>query len=72
MQTANIGKLRELDAELREFASQLNDNQMTRIKAVSSKTRLSILYYAIVGNAMMLSKQNLELLEIFDQSFGGE
>ncbi len=72
MQTTNIDKLRELDAELREFAGQLNDCQMARIKEITSKTRLSILYYAIVGNAMMLSKQNLELLEIFDQSFGGE
>lgn len=72
MQTANIDKLRELDSELRDFADQLNDRQTARIKDVTSKTRLSILYYAIVGNAMMLSKQNLELLEIFDQSFGGE
>lgn len=72
MQTANIDKLRDLDAELREFADQLNDRQTARIKDVTSKTRLSILYYAIVGNAMMLSKQNLELLEIFEQSFGGE
>jgi phosphate/sulfate permease len=58
------------DARLRELATELNERQMARIKDSSSKTRLSILYYAIVGNAMMLSKQSLELLEIFDQSFG--
>lgn len=70
MQTSNIKRLRELDADLRAYAGELNDRQMPRIKDITSKTRLSILYYAIVGNAMMLSKQNLELLEIFDESFG--
>ena len=70
MQTSNIARLRELDADLRSYANELNDRQMPRIKDITSKTRLSILYYAIVGNAMMLSKQNLELLEIFEESFG--
>ncbi|WP_303721057.1 inorganic phosphate transporter [Malonomonas rubra] len=70
MQTSNIERLRELDADLRAYASELNDRQVPRIKEITSKTRLSILYYAIVGNAMMLSKQNLELLEIFEESFG--
>lgn len=69
-QTADLARLREKDAELRAFAAELNARQMARIHDNSSKTRLSILYYAIVGNAMMLSKQNLELLEIFDESFG--
>jgi len=70
MQTTNIEKLRELDTDLRNFANELNIRQLPRIKDITSKTRLSILYYAIVGNAMMLSKQNLELLEIFEESFG--
>ena len=70
MQTTNIEKLQDLDADLRAYASELNDRQVPRIKDNTSKTRLSILYYAIVGNAMMLSKQNLELLQIFDTSFG--
>jgi hypothetical protein len=48
----------------------LNARQVPRIADNTSKTRLSILYYGIVGNAMMLSKQNLELLEIFDLAFG--
>ncbi|PLX82264.1 MAG: phosphate:sodium symporter [Desulfuromonas sp.] len=70
MQTSNVERLRELDADLRAYANELNDRQVPRIKDITSKTRLSILYYAIVGNAMMLSKQNLELVEIFDESFG--
>jgi phosphate/sulfate permease len=69
-QITDLDRLREKDAELRAFAAELNARQIARIHNSSSKTRLSILYYGIVGNAMMLSKQNLELLEIFDQSFG--
>jgi len=70
MKTSNFGKLQALDADLRAYAAQLNERQLPRIKDITSKTRLSILYYAIVGNAMMLSKQSLELLEIFENSFG--
>jgi len=70
MQTTNLERLRMLDEDLRAYAAELNECQLPRIKDITSKTRLSILYYAIVGNAMMLSKQNLELLEIFDESFG--
>lgn len=60
----------EKDKTLRELAASLNHEQIDRIKNRASKTRLSILFYAIVGNAMMLSKQCLKLLEIFDESFG--
>jgi phosphate/sulfate permease len=69
-QTTDLERLRIKDAELRTFAAELNARQIDRIQDNSSKTRLSILYYGIVGNAMMLSKQNLELLEIFENSFG--
>ena len=69
-QIADLARLEEKDTELRAFATELNEKQSLRIQNNSSKTRLSILYYGIVGNAMMLSKQNLELLEIFDDSFG--
>jgi hypothetical protein len=58
------------DIELRELAQRLNDEQIERIRSGDSKTRLSILFYAIVGNAMMLSKQNLKLIEIFAETFG--
>ncbi len=62
--------LAEIDRKLRELAEKLNQNQIERIRNGESKTRLTILYYAIVGNALMLSKQNLRLIEIFSQSFG--
>jgi len=68
-ETADLQKLEKKDQALRELAAQLNEGQVDRIRDNSSKTRLSILYYGIIGNAMMISKQNLELLEIFNESF---
>lgn len=44
--------------------------QKQRIESNQSKTRLSILYYAIMGNAMMVAKQNIKLVEIFNEAFG--
>ncbi len=55
--------------EMRDYANQFNYNQIIRIQDDSSKTRLSILFYSIVGNCIMLGKQNQKLLEIFDESF---
>lgn len=69
-QPANIASLTEKDNRLRALAADLNELQAARIKNNTSKTRLSILYYGVVGNVMMLSKQSLELLEIFNTSFG--
>jgi Na+/phosphate symporter len=54
---------------MREMADQINVEQIERIRDDSSKTRLSILFYAIVGNCLMLAKQNIKLLEIFNESF---
>ena len=70
-QIANYDSVVEKDHKLRILAERLNRDQTLRIRDESSKTRLSILFYAVVGNAMMLSKQNLKLLEIFEESFGG-
>lgn len=54
---------------MRDLADQFNQNQIERIRTDTSKTRLSILYYAIIGNCIMMSKQNIKLLEIFNESF---
>lgn len=54
---------------LRELVDDFNENQIERIRDDSSKTRLSILFYAVGGNCVMMAKQNVELLEIFNQSF---
>ena len=58
------------ERELRKLADRLHQGQMERIREGSSKTRLTILFYAILGNAVMLCRQNVRLLEIFAESFG--
>ena len=54
---------------MREMADHINTDQIQRIRDDSSKTRLSILFYAIVGDCLMVAKQNIKLLEIFNESF---
>ena len=54
---------------MRELADHFNQDQIERIRSNESKTRLSILFYAIVGNCLMMAKQNIKLLEIFNESF---
>jgi phosphate/sulfate permease len=62
----------ERDEAMRELAEQLHASQLERIRSGESKTRLTILFYAIVGNATMLSRQAVRLLEISQESFGAE
>ncbi len=54
---------------LRELVDDFNEHQIERIRDDSSKTRLSILFYAISGNCVMMAKQNVKLLDIFNESF---
>jgi len=54
---------------LRELVDDFNEHQVERIRDDSSKTRLSILFYAISGNCVMMAKQNVKLLDIFNESF---
>jgi len=67
---ASFAEVAEKDRQLRALAEQLNQSQVLRIKDETSKTRLTIMFYAIIGNVLMLSKQNLRLLEAFEESFG--
>ncbi len=55
--------------DMRNLADQFHIRQIDRIQDDTSKTRLSILFYAIIGNCIMLGKQNLKLLEIFQEAF---
>jgi len=59
----------DLYHHLRDLADQFNKVQIERSRNDTSKTRLSPLYYAIVGNCLMLTKQNIKLLKIFNESF---
>jgi hypothetical protein len=54
---------------MRAMAERFHQSQIERIRNDTSKTRLSILFYALVGNCLMLAKQNILLLEIFNESF---
>ncbi|MCP4582145.1 MAG: inorganic phosphate transporter [candidate division Zixibacteria bacterium] len=69
-QHGDARKAIEKNQELISLAKRLHEDQLKRINDRTSKTRLSILFYSIVGNAMMLSKQNIKLLEIFKETFG--
>jgi phosphate/sulfate permease len=65
----SFDSVRAKDRELRTLSKRLSQGQAARIQDRTSKTRLTILYYAIVGNLVMLSKQNVRLLDAFEQSF---
>lgn len=61
----------ENDKKLRKLAERLNEQQIERFRSRDSKTRLTILYYSLIGNAMMLSKQNIKLIQIFAEIVKG-
>jgi phosphate/sulfate permease len=66
--TIPLAELQEKYRNLRTLAQEFNAEQVERIDDDTSKTRHSILYYAVLGNGLMLSKQVVRLLGIFDQS----
>jgi phosphate/sulfate permease len=71
-QPGDRASVAERDEAIRQLAEQLHGTQLERIRSGESKTRLTILFYAIVGNATMLSRQAVRLLEVFEESFGAE
>jgi phosphate/sulfate permease len=68
--TASVAEAADRHRELHRLSERLNKGQIARIRDDSSKTRLSIMFYAIIGNMLMLSKQNLRLVEAFEETFG--
>ena len=54
---------------MKTLINTCNENQIQRIRDDSSKTRLSILFYAISGNCLMMMRQNARLIEIFNDAF---
>ena len=67
-----IKSLGEKDKQLKALVDSLSEKQIVRVGDNTSKTRLSILYFAITGNAVMMSKQTVLMLKSFKESFGGE
>jgi len=62
-------KLAEMDRRLRELVEEFDKNQIGRIQAEESKTRLSILFYAVSGNALKISEHTLNLMSVFRETF---
>ena len=66
----NYDRIVEQFHSLRYLECQCNEEQIRRIGIErTSKTRLSILYYALVGNCVLIAKQSIKLLQIFNESF---
>jgi phosphate/sulfate permease len=68
-QAADYASVFEKDKKLQELTDTLNEKQTYRIVSDVSKTRLTILFYAILENSLRLSRQSLRLLRLFEESF---
>ncbi|OFZ61663.1 MAG: phosphate:sodium symporter, partial [Bdellovibrionales bacterium RIFOXYB2_FULL_36_6] len=68
-QNINYQTVIQFNEKLNYLADELDKTQVKRILDESSKTRLSILYYSIVGDIMTISRENIKLLNIFHDSF---
>jgi hypothetical protein len=61
-----------LDSQLRKLKQmviQFDENQIKRIQDESSKTRLSILFYGLIGDSLKIAEQTVNLSQIFQKSF---
>jgi len=63
-------RMKGMDEQLRQIAEGFHQSQLDRIREGESKTRHSILCYAIMGNLMSQSKQCLKLLRIYAEVGG--
>ena len=61
--------IKERHEQLKEMVGRFNENQIERIRSDQSKTRLSILFYAVSGNCVTMARQNVKLIEIFNETF---
>jgi len=57
------------EIQLNEIARRLDEIQIDRIQKGDSKTRLSILYYAIIGDCKVIARQIIRLLSICTNHF---
>ena len=62
-------QIKEHHEQLKEMVGRFNENQIQRIRSDQSKTRLSILFYAVSGNCLTMARQNVKLIEIFNETF---
>ena len=55
--------------KLKNLVAEFDKNQIKRIQDAESKTRISILYYALMENSVEIAEQTQNLLDIFRESF---
>ena len=55
--------------KLKKMVIEFDENQIKRIQNESSKTRLSILFYGLIGDSMKIAEQTVNLSKIFQKSF---
>ena len=67
--SVELNKLEKDLEALKESINRYDSNQILRIQDESSKTRLSILFYGILGNYQKIAEQTVNLLKIFHDSF---
>ena len=58
--------------KLKTIVAEYDENQVKRIQEGISGTRLSILYYGLLENAVKIAEQTQDLLDIFRESFKAE
>jgi len=71
IQDFNMALIKKKNNRLRVLIRECNKNQIVRIQNDTSKTRLSILFYALIGNVDKISNHTLNLFKIFSDSFIG-
>ena len=64
----NLKSAEKRISELKKLIDKFDYNQIIRIQDVSSKTRLSILFYGLMGDAEKISYYTLQLIKIFNES----
>jgi len=68
---ADLTLIRQKKDELKKQVESMRYRQLERIQDGDSKTRLSILYFTIVGNLYMIVSQVNQLLAILEDTFNG-
>jgi hypothetical protein len=64
-------RLREKKDTLKALSAELQNRQLDRIQSGEAKTRLSILYFALLGNMYMLASQVFQLWMILEDTLAG-
>ena len=58
-------RVEKIYQDLQAVVNEYDQNQIMRIQDNTSKTRLSILFYGFIWNALRIAEQTLRLVKIF-------